>query len=52
MLPTIQIIQLVCFALIISTGQFLFKKTVISLNTIKGSVAEPLSFLDGLLRAI
>ena len=52
MLPTIQMIHLVLYALIMSTGQFLFKKTAISLNNMNNLAPEPLNLFDGLSRVI
>jgi len=45
-------VQLVLFALMMSTGQFLFKKTAISIETIQNTAFESFSLIDGLLRAL
>ncbi|MDB3954935.1 EamA family transporter [Alphaproteobacteria bacterium] len=47
MLNYIQILQLVSFAMLMSIGQVLFKKTAVSMST-----NEALSLFDGLIKAI
>lgn len=50
MIQMTQMVQLVLFALIMSTGQFLFKKTAISLNNVNSNYQDSYSFLDTILR--
>ena len=52
MLSIIHIVQLILFALMMSTGQFLFKKTAISIETINSPIPVSFGLIDGLFRAL
>ena len=52
MLQMTQMDQLIIFALIMSTGQFLFKKTAISLNDLNVSHSTSLNLFDNISRLI
>ena len=52
MLQMTQIVQLILFALIMSTGQFLFKKTAISLSAMNDSYPGFFNFFDTIARLI
>ena len=48
MLQMTQMVQLIIFALIMSTGQFLFKKTAISLNDLNVSHSASFNLFDNI----
>ncbi len=52
MLSIIHIVQLILFALMMSTGQFLFKKTAISIETINSPIPVSFGLIDGLFKAL
>tara|TARA_B110000008_G_C16708489_1_gene459777 strand:+ start:88 stop:468 length:381 start_codon:yes stop_codon:yes gene_type:complete len=52
MISNIQIIQLIGFAFLMSTGQMLFKKTAISIKALSSEIGEAASIIDSILRAI
>ena len=52
MLQMTQMVQLIIFALIMSTGQFLFKKTAISLSAMNDSYPGFFNFFDTIARLI
>ena len=52
MLSIIHIVQLILFALMMSTGQFLFKKTAISIETINSPIPVSFGLIDVLFKAL
>ena len=52
MLSIIHIVQLILFALMMTTGQFLFKKTAISIETINSPIPVSFGLIDGHFRAL
>jgi drug/metabolite transporter (DMT)-like permease len=52
MVSYIQLMQLVGFALLMSTGQMLFKKTAISITALSNDLGEAAGMIDSIIRAI
>ena len=52
MISYIQIIQLVGFAFLMSTGQMLFKKTAITIKDLSENMGEAAGIIDSIIRAI
>lgn len=52
MISFIQVLQLVGFAFLMSTGQMLFKKTAISITDLSNKIGEPVGIIESIFRAI
>ncbi|MBF87898.1 MAG: hypothetical protein CMJ14_07855 [Pelagibacterales bacterium] len=52
MISYVQILQLIGFAFLMSTGQMLFKKTAISITNLSKEIGDPVGIIESIFRAI